>query len=48
MLEIKIGRDRASEYQIKEQILERKAGGVYEFISTPDEFFEIYDKIILL
>ena len=32
--------------QLKEQQLERAAGGIYEFISTPDEFFLIYDKIV--
>lgn len=45
-LEIKVGNDKPSEYQLREQGRERSAGGVYEFISTPDEFFLLYDKII--
>jgi len=47
-IEVKIGKDKASEYQIREQERERAAGGIYEFISTPEEFFELYDKIITL
>lgn len=46
MLEIKIGKDRASQYQLDEQARERKSGGVYEFISTPEAFFELYDKLM--
>jgi hypothetical protein len=48
MIEIKIGKDRPSEHQILEQQRERKAGGIYEFCSSPEEFFEIYDKIVNL
>lgn len=47
MFEVKIGRDKPSEYQLKEQELERKAGGVYEFVHDADEFFELYDKLLL-
>lgn len=43
MLEIKINSDRPSPAQLKEQALERKAGGVYEFIKTADQFFAWYD-----
>lgn len=46
MFEIKAGPDVASEYQLREQELERKAGGVYEFIHNMDEFFLFYDLII--
>jgi len=46
MIEIKIGKDRASPYQIAEQERERKAGGIYEFISTPEQFFVLYDSLI--
>jgi hypothetical protein len=46
MIEIKIGKDRASPYQISEQERERKAGGIYEFISTPEQFFALYDSLI--
>jgi hypothetical protein len=46
MIEIKIGSDKASQYQLKEQELERKAGGFFEFISTPEEFFIFYDYVI--
>ena len=46
MIEIKVGKDRPSEYQLKEQAKERAAGGIYEFISTPEQFFELYDKVV--
>lgn len=48
MLEIKVGKDKPRPDQLAEQIRERKAGGIYEFISTPEEFFELYDKILSL
>jgi hypothetical protein len=47
-IEIKIGNDRASEFQIREQQLVRNAGGIYEFIKTPEQFFELYDRILSL
>lgn len=47
MLEVKVGSDKPSEYQLREQELERKAGGIYEFVKTFEEFLVIYDKIIL-
>jgi len=48
MLEIKVGKDKPSEYQLREQALERKAGGVYEFIYNFDEFILWYDNFILI
>ena len=45
MIEIKIGRDKPSEHQLAEQIKERNAGGIYEFISSVDEFFQLYDNL---
>ncbi len=42
MLEIKAGRDKPSEAQLKEQQLERSAGGIYEFIYSAEQFFEWY------
>jgi hypothetical protein len=45
MIEIKIGRDKASEHQLAEQIKERKAGGIYEFVSSVEEFFLLYDNL---
>lgn len=47
MFEVKIGRDKPSEYQLREQELERKSGGIYEFVHDADEFFEIYDRLLL-
>jgi len=46
-LEIKIGADKPSEYQLREQELERKAGGVYEFIHNFDQFLTWYDNFII-
>jgi hypothetical protein len=48
MLEIKCGADKPRPEQLQEQERERKAGGIYEFIRTADEFLELYDKIIKL
>ena len=48
MIEIKIGRDKPSEFQLAEQMKERKAGGVYEFCSSIDEFFQLYDNLLSL
>jgi hypothetical protein len=47
MIEIKVGMDKPSPEQLAEQIKERNAGGIYEFISSVDEFFLLYDKIML-
>lgn len=46
MFEVKVGQDKPSIEQLREQQLERKAGGIYEFIRDPDEFFLFYDLII--
>ena len=46
MWEVKIGNDKPSEFQIKEQQKERAAGGHYEFVSSVDEFFLIYDSLL--
>jgi hypothetical protein len=43
--EIKTGRDKPSEYQLKEQLKEQRAGGYYFFVHTPEEFFELYDSL---
>jgi hypothetical protein len=48
MFEIKIGKDKPSEFQLREQQLERKAGGQYEFISTLEQFFTWYDNFLKL
>jgi hypothetical protein len=47
MIEIKIGKDKPSDFQLKEQQKERSAGGCYEFISSVDEFFLLYDSIVV-
>lgn len=44
--EIKTGRDRPRPEQLKEQQRERRAGGVYEFISTPEQFLTLWDGIM--
>jgi hypothetical protein len=43
MFEVKIGKDKPSSYQLAEQARERKAGGIYEFIHTIEEFFQWYN-----
>lgn len=47
MIEIKIGSDKPSEYQLREQVLERSAGGVYEFVATWEGFIQLYDNLLL-
>ena len=42
-LEIKIGADKPSEHQLREQELEIKAGGQYYFVKTFEQFLNIYD-----
>lgn len=46
MIEVKAGRDKPREAQLEEQIRERDAGGIYEFVYSADEFIELYDKIV--
>ena len=46
MLEVKVGRDKPSEDQLREQALERAAGGIYEFIHDMDEFLIVYNSIV--
>lgn len=46
--EIKIRSDRPSDAQEDRQEETRKAGGVYEFVKTPEEFLHHYDKIVSL
>jgi hypothetical protein len=45
MWEVKVGRDRPRPEQLAEQAKERAAGGMYEFISTPEQFFAIFDTL---
>jgi hypothetical protein len=46
MIEIKVGIDKPSEDQLKEQIKERAAGGIYEFVSSVEKFFMLYDNLL--
>jgi hypothetical protein len=45
MIEIKVGADRPRPEQLAEQQRERQAGGIYEFVSTPEQFFLLFDKL---
>jgi hypothetical protein len=45
-IEIKVGRDKPSDAQLSEQQAIRSAGGIYEFVHTPEEFFELYDRLM--
>ena len=47
-IEIKVGSDRPSPEQLKEQARERSAGGIYEFVRDMDTFFTFYDQWITL
>lgn len=47
-LEVKVGRDTPSTNQEKQQKLIRKAGGIYEFVHSPEEFFKVFDYCISL
>lgn len=42
----KIGRDIPSKFQLEEQRKEWAAGGMYEFISSTDDFFDIFDPLV--
>jgi len=44
MWEIKIGSDRPSPEQLREQELEIKAGGQYYFVKSFEQFLNIYDE----
>jgi len=44
MFEVKIGADKPSPKQLREQELEIKAGGAYYFVKTFEEFLNIYDE----
>ena len=44
-IEIKVGADRPRPEQLAEQQRERQAGGIYEFVSTPEGFFLIFDTL---
>jgi hypothetical protein len=46
MIEIKVGKDKPRPEQLAEQQRERQAGGIYEFVHTPEEFFLLFDSII--
>jgi hypothetical protein len=46
-IEVKAGNDKPSPDQLKEQIRELNAGGIYEFVSDMDQFFNFYDQWIL-
>ena len=45
MIEIKVGKDKPRPEQLAEQQRERQAGGIYEFVSTPEGFFAIFDTL---
>ena len=46
MIEIKVGKDKPRPEQLAEQQRERQAGGIYEFVSTPEGFFILFDSIV--
>ena len=47
-IEVKVGADKPRPAQLSRQISVRRAGGIYEFVSTIEQFFELYDKIMSL
>lgn len=44
-IEIKVGKDKPRPEQIKMQDRVRKVGGIYEFIGTMEQFYELYDRV---
>lgn len=48
MIEVKVGRDKPSQYQLDEQKREQDAGGYYFFVHNPEEFLQYYDFIMSL
>jgi len=44
--EIKIGKDRISDAQVKQQQAIQRAGGYYYFVPDVETFFTIYDKFM--
>lgn len=44
-IEIKAGKDRPREDQLKQQMRERAAGGYYEFVHNFDEFLQIIQSL---
>lgn len=44
--EVKVGKDKPSEYQLNEQKRQIESGGYYFFTHTPEEFFEQLDTIL--
>lgn len=46
MWEIKIGQDRPSLHQLKEQAREERAGGRYFFVKTVNQFLTIFDELV--
>lgn len=42
----KAGKDQPRDEQLREQIIERKAGGVYEFVHDMNEMFLFYDQVL--
>lgn len=44
--EVKVGKDRPSEYQLREQKNIQDAGGFYFFTHTPEEFFQQVDEVL--
>jgi hypothetical protein len=46
MWEVKVGKDKPSDHQLAEQAKERKAGGEYYFVHTPEEFFLLLDEFL--
>lgn len=45
-IEVKVGKDRPRPEQLAMQKQIRELGGVYEFISTPEQFFELLDSLL--
>jgi len=44
--EVKIGADKPSEFQLREQKMEEAAGGKYFFVKTPEQFLSVYESLV--
>lgn len=45
-IEVKVGQDKPSDKQLKEQEREQRAGGRYDFVKTAEGFIDLFDQVV--